>query len=238
MPSERKSLYHQTLRGTRTLSPATPSSSVRLPGVEGTRAIAAGSILVFHVWRIGAPGGTAYDLGWIGSFFPDLQFGVVLFFVLSGFLLYWPFAAGIVHGDGFPSVAGYLRNRALRILPAYWAILLCSALLLEAVVHASRTSESPRDPLRLATATLFVQNYDPDSVVSGIGPAWSLNVEVVFYLVLPVLALAACRLATALPRVAAALLPAGFLLCTGLAGKAIAAWVVPPLFPFDGWEQD
>jgi hypothetical protein len=45
------------------------------------------------------------------------MYGVVLFFTLSGFLLYRPFAGTIVRGQRLPSVGRYLGNRALRILP-------------------------------------------------------------------------------------------------------------------------
>ena len=48
---------------------------------------------------------------------------------------------------------------------------------------------------------LFVQHYDPDQIVTGIGPAWSLNVEIVFYLLLPLLGLVGmtCVDAAAIP---------------------------------------
>jgi peptidoglycan/LPS O-acetylase OafA/YrhL len=217
---------------------SSPSSGMRLPGIEGVRAIAAGSILVFHVWLYSSPDGALVNLGRIGSFVPDLQFGVALFFALSGFLLYWPFAGGILRGDGGPGIRRYLRNRALRILPAYWVILLLCALLLQSVLRPGGSSGALRDPLLLGQSLLFVQNYSPDQVVTGIGPAWSLNVEVVFYLLLPLLAVLAFALSRRLGRVPAALAPAAFLLLLGLTGKAIAAYVVPPLHPFDGWESD
>jgi peptidoglycan/LPS O-acetylase OafA/YrhL len=62
---------------------------------------------------------------------PDLAFGVTLSFVLSGFLLYGPFAAAVLRNDRPPDLAKYLRNRALRILPAYWVILLLVAFVLQ-----------------------------------------------------------------------------------------------------------
>ena len=74
---------------------------------------------------------------------PNLAYGVVLFFTLSGFLLYRPFAASIVRGERLPSVRGYLRNRALRILPAYWAILfLCAVVVGSATFWDRRASSS------------------------------------------------------------------------------------------------
>ena len=41
------------------------------------------------------------------------------------------------------------------------------------------------DPAELLRTGLMVQNYDPGTLGIGIGPAWSLAVEAVFYLVLP-----------------------------------------------------
>src|SRR6266702_5271766 len=102
-----------------------PSMGRRLPGVEGLRAIAACSILVFHAWGLTPTHGTR--LGPFDRFVPDLQFGVVLFFTLSGFLLYRPFAAAILRAELRPSLRSYVRNRALRIVPAYWFILLACA---------------------------------------------------------------------------------------------------------------
>jgi peptidoglycan/LPS O-acetylase OafA/YrhL len=55
---------------------------------------------------------------------PGLTYGVILFFTLSGFLLHRPFAAAILRGRRLPGVSGdTFRNRALRMLPAHWFIL-------------------------------------------------------------------------------------------------------------------
>ena len=229
--------YDPTREGLGILT-TTPSSGLRLAGIEGTRAIAAGSILVYHVWLYSSPEGGAFELGRIGMMVPDLQYGVALFFVLSGFLLYWPFAAGILREGSGPRRRAYLRNRALRIVPAYWAILFLCALVLGAVLRPDGTSGTLRDPVALLESMLFVQNYGPDQVVTGIGPAWSLNVEVVFYVLLPVLAIAAAAIAGASRSIGAALAPAAALLAVGLAGKAIAAYAVPPSAPFNGWEHN
>jgi peptidoglycan/LPS O-acetylase OafA/YrhL len=67
---------------------------------------------------------------------------------------------------------------------------------------------------------LLVQNYDPATIITGIGPAWSLAVEAVFYLLLPVLAAGALRLTRRTGGrnvVVCTLLPAALLLVTGLA---------------------
>ena len=44
-------------------------------------------------------------------------------FVLSGFLLFLPYARAMLHDTSLPSTLGFLERRALRILPAYWVCL-------------------------------------------------------------------------------------------------------------------
>jgi peptidoglycan/LPS O-acetylase OafA/YrhL len=221
-----------------------PSSGKRLPGIEGLRAVAACSILVFHTWLYSPPGDVHAALGHgLDNLMPSLIYGVVLFFTLSGFLLYRPFAASIVRGVRRPSVRRYFRNRALRILPAYWVILFICAVVLGSVLYRNASHELVNgrvlDPGLLTRSALFIQHYDPNTVLMGIGPAWTLAVEVVFYLTLPLLVLLGVALArgrvTRSGRRWAALAPAGLLLVVGLIGKAAAAWAVRPPAPFDGW---
>jgi peptidoglycan/LPS O-acetylase OafA/YrhL len=224
-----------------------PSTGSRLPGIEGVRAIAACSILVYHTWLYAEPGELPTDLGdRVNHLMPNFMYGVVLFFTLSGFLLYRPFVGAIVRGGDIPSTRQYLRNRALRILPAYWVILFLSAVVLGGVLvrDASDDLVADRvlDPVLLIKSALFLQHLDPDTVATGIGPAWSLAVEVVFYLTLPLLVLLASGLARGWSgrsrRRWAALVPVGLLLAIGLVGKAIAAYAVPASQPYAGWEAD
>ena len=221
------------------MSPAriAPTSGTRLAGIEGLRAIAACSIVVYHSWLLGSRSGTP-SLGALGrTVFPHLPVGVTLFFVLSGFLLYRPFAAALIRDEVRPSLSAFLRNRALRIFPAYWVILLVSALILGTVyIRYSPfdlgTGSLLRRPGTLAATALLVQNYNPDTYFTGIGPAWSLAIELVFYVTLPLLALlawaAARHTATRSGRRVAALIPAAILLLVGFSGKAAASYLVPP----------
>ena len=95
------------------------------------RALAAGSIVAVHCWTYSNPdGGRLGRDGWAAPLLENLSLGVMLFFCLSGFLLYRPFAAAIARGIARPSAGQYFRNRVLRIAPAYWVILLVSALVL------------------------------------------------------------------------------------------------------------
>ena len=92
------------------------SGGSRLVGIEGLRALAACSVLVFHSWLYASPDGGRADVGALSHVLPDFAFGVILFFTLSGFLLYRPFAAAAIRGQRGPEIRRYLRNRALRIL--------------------------------------------------------------------------------------------------------------------------
>ena len=217
----------------RPLIPGAGTTGRRLPGIEGLRAVAAGAVVIHHVWIFDGGVRVGEDSG-ADVVFLNLALGVTLFFSLSGFLLYRPFAAAIARGEALPSVPRYLRNRALRILPAYWAILLVAALVLTTAATRAGGDEigygSMTDPVELLKTMLLIQNYDPDSIVIGIGPAWSLSVEVVFYLLLPLLVIGAARLARAqerrAKRVLVLLAPAALLLAIGIAGKVLAGVVV------------
>src|SRR5258708_19165890 len=100
------------------------SSEGRLVGVNGLRGLAALAILTSHVWEYSSPQGGRYDVGRLTFFFGLCALGVPLFFTLSGFLLYRRFAAAVVGVSPRPSVSEYAKARILRIVPAYWVILL------------------------------------------------------------------------------------------------------------------
>lgn len=206
--------------------PLTGTQEGRLAGLDRLRALAAGSVLVYHVWRFGAPDGQPADAGPLTPVMPHLWHGVTLFFVLSGFLLYRPFAAAVLRGTTLPGLGRYARKRLLRILPAYWVVLLATAFVLESAMVADgpgpRTEGVPGPELLLVNF-LLLQNFSPDTIFTGVGPAWSLAVEACFYAALPllaVLAVAAHRCGAG--RRAGVLLPAVALLAAGATGKLAA----------------
>jgi peptidoglycan/LPS O-acetylase OafA/YrhL len=214
---------------------------IRLAGIDGLRAAAACSIVLYHCWLFGTPGRPLGSGGVGARFMAQLASGVTLFFALSGFLLYRPIAAAVIRGTPLPSVRGYLRNRALRILPAYWAVLLLAALAGAVVVRYDTGAVlGTLNPAVLQDAVL-VQNTHPATLGTGIPPAWSLAVEAAFYLSLPCLGLLAYRIARTTGRGhMAALVPALLLLVIGLIGKATATWLIPAHVHgtfTDGWHS-
>jgi peptidoglycan/LPS O-acetylase OafA/YrhL len=229
---------------------ASAPGATRLEGIDGLRALAACSILVYHVWLYSQPGGQRVDFGPLTRYvFPHLPLGVTLFFTLSAFLLYRPIVAAIVDGRPRPGVPTYLHNRGLRIMPAYLVVLVVVAVVLPAAMLRTgpTTLDLGRmvgDPALLLRNAALAQNYSPESLLTGITPAWSLAVEAVFYLVLPLLgglaaAVAAARRVDGRSRLIAALTPAAVLLAVGLSGKAVAAsWIVSTGSPSAGWDGD
>jgi peptidoglycan/LPS O-acetylase OafA/YrhL len=159
--------------------PINQAGELRSPRIESLRAIAALGVVVGHTFIIAlAYRGTANGLN--HQLISGGLLAVFLFFTLSGYLLYWPFVRR-AYGDG-PEIdpLRYARNRALRILPLYYAVV--TVLLAVDPLGAHRS-----DWWRFA---LFIENYSPRTVERLDSPMWSLAVEVQFYILLPVLAAA------------------------------------------------
>ncbi|GIH06270.1 acyltransferase [Rhizocola hellebori] len=152
-----------------------PASPPRLPALDALRAVGAIAVVTTHV---GFNTGVSLDGVW-GGFLARLDVGVAVFFTLSGFLLFRPFAHAAATGGERPGFRRYLWRRALRILPAYWLAVVAYLLLL--------WQTSP------VTTSIWIKNlallqvYD-GSYPTGFVHTWSLCTEVAFYLVLPLIA--------------------------------------------------
>ncbi len=156
--------------------------TARLGALDGLRGLAALGIVVLHVWMFDhgdANDGFNPQTG-VDMAINELRLGVVLFFVLSGFLLYRPFLAAARGERPFPALRSYARRRAARLLPAYWFALAGSFALLAWLDHPLRTSLD-----ELPIFLLFGQNYLAETAKHLDPPMWSLVVEVSFYAALP-----------------------------------------------------
>jgi peptidoglycan/LPS O-acetylase OafA/YrhL len=152
-----------------------PSTGRRFGGFDGLRALAALAVLVFHAGLYThaqeSPAGLA-------PYLARLNVGVALFFVISGFLLYRPLLAARAGLARPVALREYARRRLARIVPAYWA-----ALTVLAIYPGLPDIPSARTWIYY----LFLQDYSARTLNNGIGPAWSLGCEVVFYALLPLL---------------------------------------------------
>ena len=106
--------------------------------------------------------------------------GVSIFFVLSSYLLSRPFLRAYLHESPRPGLERYARNRFLRIVPAYWALLLILLLTVVATGLADATARQ--------VARLFLFGGSPDRPFPlWVGHVWTLDIEVRFYVLLGVL---------------------------------------------------
>jgi len=101
--------------------------------------------------------------------------GVAIFFVISGFLIYRPFAVANLAGARPMRTRSFLWRRLLRVVPAYWAAL--------SFFWAIGVFSLGTHWWRYYT---FVQIYWRNTVFHGILQAWSLSTELAFYLFIAV----------------------------------------------------
>lgn len=155
------------------------------PALEGMRALAAIAVIVYHV-AIYTGATLQPEPGILANVASRGDIGVPIFFVLSGFLLYRPFAVASLRDAGRPSARHYLWRRGLRVLPAYWvALVVCLAVFNRDTVTGAWEVVRP---------VLLLHVYERDVLPLGIGQTWSLSAEVAFYLLLPLLAAGLARL--------------------------------------------
>jgi peptidoglycan/LPS O-acetylase OafA/YrhL len=177
--------------------------------IDGLRAIAVLSVVVFHAFPAVLPGGFV---------------GVDVFFVISGYLITRDIVA---RGDGF-SVIDFYARRARRILPALLTVFAGTAFAGALLLF----DDEYRSLLRhIAASAAFVQNFNLlreagyFDVASSSKPMlhlWSLAIEEQFYLLWPLVMLLARR--WALP-VTLGLLVASFAI--GLRLDSSAAYYLP-----------
>ena len=162
---------------------------VRIPGLDGIRALGILLVLAFH-------GG----LSWASGGF----FGVDVFFVLSGFLITGLLVAEFRQHRGI-ALRRFWAHRVRRLLPALLAVLCTVGIVAGIWAPADTLAQLRGDGL---ATLLYVNNWH--QVLGGQGyfaelatprpllHAWSLSIEEQFYLVWPLVVLAVLRLARSL----------------------------------------
>ncbi|ABS01820.1 acyltransferase family protein [Kineococcus radiotolerans] len=168
-----------------TAAPGGPSAGGRLAGLEGYRGIAAVLVVVFHVYQELRVDGEYFLVGtWAHPWLYALDTTVDLFFALSAFLLALPYLRKAVAGERPLGAAEFLRRRAVRIVPLYYLVI--------TAVWATRNGSLPGEWRDLLEHLTFTQVFDDQRIFYTVGPAWSLAVEVQFYVLLAVLGAAVC----------------------------------------------
>lgn len=157
--------------------------------IDGVRGVAALAVFGFHAWLYTLPVVAASRRSTVGDFvLHELRLGLVLFFVLSAYLLFAPWAGE----RAAPRARAFLRHRAARILPGYWLALAGSTALLWDLAGTPGVRLPPAESLGLFA--VLAQNASSATVMKLDPPMWTLAVEASFYLCLPALGALAVRL--------------------------------------------
>jgi peptidoglycan/LPS O-acetylase OafA/YrhL len=175
-----------------------------LLGGDGIRGIAMTMVFLAHVAVNSDPGAGLENYGWFKQIIGRFDLALATFFVLSGYLIARPFLRSFVLNTKRPSVRRFTRNRILRIVPAFYLI---AALVLLRLGLDGAISPTPDNPSgsaphstwwQVLSIFTFTQSYTGGSATLPIGQAWSLDVEVAFYALIPIAAVIASRLGSPL----------------------------------------
>ena len=168
-------VQHRTIMSVADTSKTTPEY---LPGLDALRALAISVVFFYH-----SPGSSKL------AFFEG-RVGVVLFFVISGFLITNLLLRDMDRGKF--SLRDYLIRRTTRIMPLYFAVLAAYILIVFVVGSAGE-----RDLFGKSLVWLATMNGDIATSLYGVSVpfsvSWSIGVEEKFYLVWPVLLMLAGR---------------------------------------------
>lgn len=172
----------------RFLSRKTTGSSL-IPEIDGFRFFAIGTVLLYHLnthlKRVYSPNvEVGYLEGWLNNIVSRGSVGVDVFFAISGFILALPFARQRLFDTAPVNLKSYYLRRLTRLEPPY-----VISLIIFLLVHVMILNEQWRAVFPNFLASLFYVHSLVYNEWSKINPvAWSLEVEVQFYLLAPVLA--------------------------------------------------
>ncbi|HST28620.1 MAG TPA: acyltransferase [Rudaea sp.] len=185
-----------------------------VPALTGLRGVAAGWVLIFHLWQFsGSPVLAIHVANLVIDFTPLAAcgfLGVDLFFGLSGFLLALPFHRAALAQVPMPSLRTFWIRRCRRVLPAYYVQLAIIVATMLAIGDLRALG-----PANLIGHVFLVQNFVPTREMLN-GVYWTMPIEWDFYAVLPLLALALARFRAAITLFGVMALALAFrLLCYG-----------------------
>ncbi|WP_418790887.1 acyltransferase family protein [Phosphitispora sp. TUW77] len=146
-----------------------------ITGIDGLRAVAALLVMLFHYYVFaGSPKFTGSFIANAGSI------GVDIFFTISGFVLFLPFASLYQRREPI-LIKDYFSRRFRRILPLYYFNLFIIVTLFTPAFIMQW------DKLKLVLISLvFGQNFVLDKSIRTInGVTWTLGLEMLFYILLP-----------------------------------------------------
>jgi peptidoglycan/LPS O-acetylase OafA/YrhL len=172
-------------------APPAVTTASRLEYIDGLRALAALWVAVHHVIETSIPT-TAMSSPVLGPVLTSLFFGqfpVMVFLMLSGFCLYYPYVRKNPADPQFSGFFTYLRRRWTRIAPPYLAAgVFCLAMAAVPALQVGKWEQvGPVDGSVVLSHLLFVHNLIPSHAIKIDYPMWSIGLEWQLYLLFPIL---------------------------------------------------
>lgn len=152
--------------------------------LDGVRACAILFVIIFHINRMNKDDLWNWQSNPLASSVSTAGgTGVTLFFVLSGFLLFMPYANSLLTNARWPLARTFYLRRALRIMPGYYISLIVLVLLARPdYLHLGNL-------FNFGLFLTFLMDSSSQTFRQLNGPYWTLAVEWQFYMLLPLLAL-------------------------------------------------
>lgn len=164
------------------------SSGRFIPEMDGLRFAAIGMVILFHLHGYLVAKSPFYRAApptsdWLAQAAMVGSRGVELFFVISGFILGLPFAAHYIKGAAPVNLRKYYLRRLTRLEPPYIVALFLLFILAVGVAGPPAASFYPH----LAASLFYLHSPIFGTFSPAMGVAWSLEIEVQFYLLVPLL---------------------------------------------------
>lgn len=166
------------------------SSGRFIPEIDGLRFVAIATVVLLHLGThlkraLGLTDSPIAENTWLDFITRRGGTGVNVFFAISGFILSLPFALHFLKGTSRPRLGAYYLRRVTRLEPPYIVSMLGLFLVHVLFLHRSVAEMVPS----LGASLIYCHNfiYGTYSKINGV--AWTLEVEVQFYILAPLLAL-------------------------------------------------
>ena len=192
-----------------------------IPEVDGLRSVAIVSVVLFHAawtFRENVVRHADSSMSGLGSAIDAVldtgEYGVPVFFVISGFILAVPFANSMTGGAPV-SLMRYLKRRVTRLEPPYFVALLAAFAVL--VIQAGTFEKFPN----LFASAFYLHSFVYGERSHVLPVSWSLEVEMQFYLLMPALAFVYAIRCTELRR---GLMIAGIVMISFVFGRETPIW--------------